>query len=295
MEHQADWDVIIVGRSYAGLAAALMFGRARRSVLVIGDGGPRNEAVLHVHGYPTRDGASPAELIAQAEAELERYPSVQLATGRVTEVGGAVGLFSVRFGDHRTNAANIVLATGVNDTPPPIPGLAEHWGRGVFTCPYCDGWEHQDQPLGLVGDPAIAAHLGRVLSGWSDSVTVFADVADESVLAAFAERGVVVERRSVARVVGDGSSVSAVQLADGDHVPVGAVFVAAMPTPNNGLAQSLGCELDPAGVIVVDGFGATSVPGVWAAGDVTQPGRHQITIAVSSGVIAASSVCASLF
>jgi thioredoxin reductase len=295
MEHQADWDVIIVGRSYAGLAAALFLGRARRSVLVIGDGGPRNEAVAHVHGYPTRDGAGPAELIAQAEAELERYPSVQLVSGRVTELSGAVGRFSARFGDHRTSGANIIVATGVNDAPPPVPGLAEHWGRGVFTCPFCDGWEHQDLPLGLVGDPTIAAHLGRVLSNWSDSVTVFADVTDDTVLAAFAERGVTVERRPVARIVGDGASVSAVALDDGDQISVGAVFVAAAPTPNSGLAASVGCDLDPNGVILVDGNGATSVPGVWAAGDVTQPGRHQVAIAVSGAVIAASSICATLF
>src|SRR6478736_3914541 len=139
MEHDADWDVLVVGRSYAGLAAALMAGRARRSVLVVGDGGPRNEAVLHVHGFPTRDGASPAELIELAERELERYPNVRLESGRVTELSGSVGAFDVRFGPQRTTAAMVVLATGVNDTPPPIPGLAEHWGRGVFTCPFCDG------------------------------------------------------------------------------------------------------------------------------------------------------------
>src|SRR5215218_11031867 len=102
MHHDADWDVLVVGRSYAGLAAALTAGGARRSVLVVGEGGPRNEAVLHVHGFPPRDGASPAEIVELAERELERYPNVRLESGHVTEVSGSIGSFEVRFGPQRT-------------------------------------------------------------------------------------------------------------------------------------------------------------------------------------------------
>lgn len=180
-------------------------------------------------------------------------------------------------------------------TPPPIAGLAEHWGLGVFTCPYCDGWEHQDLPLAVIGEPAMVPHLGGILTGWTDRVTVFADITDVAAIADLADRGVTIGRREITRVIGNGESVSAIEVAGGDRVEIGAVFVAALPTPNSGLARSLGCDLDPGGVILVDADQQTSVPGVWAAGDVTHPTRHQVSIAVSTGVIAASSCNRSSF
>lgn len=302
METSTDWDVMIVGRSFAGLSAALTLGRARRSVLVVGTGGPRNEAVGHAHGLLSRDHESPTEIITAAEAQLARYPNIELVDDRVlaiealggTDGGGAgtvPGGFRATVGKRTTTASYVVLANGVNDDPMPIPGVAEHWGRGVFTCPFCDGWEHQDLHLAVVGDPAFVPHTAQLLTGWSDRITVFAELEPETV-----ERltglGVAVDARPVAKVIGDGLSVSGVELEDGTVVEIGAVFHAKLPVPNAALAVSLGCELAPMGFVVTDDmFKRTSVDGVWAVGDLTGM-RHQMTFAIADGAAAGAAIVA---
>ena len=296
-----DWDVLVVGRSYAGLSTALNLGRARRSVLVAGQGGPRNDAVHHVHGLLTRDGAAPGAIVAAAEAELGRYPTVELVDARVGDITAIDGGFRAALGPGVATAASVVLATGVNDNPPPVPGLAERWGRGVFTCPYCDGFEHADTPLAVLGDPTYLPHLARMLTGWSDRVTVLprfpGDAGSEAGLdpAARADleaHGVRVEDRPVARLTGSGPTL-AVELADGTAVPIGALFVAGMPKPNHQLALGLGCEVDDLGFVRTDDFRRTTVPGVWAVGDLVR-GGHNMAFAVADGVIAATHVNATL-
>ena len=288
--HPHDWDVVVIGRSYAGLSAALMAGRARRSVLVVGTGGPRNEAVAHAHGLLSRDGVEPGDLLATAEADLARYPNVELLDAWVTSLTAAEGAagFRVQMGDRTTSARFAVLATGVNDAPPPIPGLAGHWGRGVFTCPFCDGWEHRDLPLVVVGDPMMGAHGARMLrGGWSDDVTLIAPEGSLTPEAAvdLRSRGVVLEPRSVRKVVGDGASVSAVELDDGTSLAVGAVFCAGAPAPNAALAVDLGAEVDDAGFVVTDPMRQTTVDGLWAVGDVRTP-MHQMSVAIADGTMA---------
>lgn len=282
-----DWDVLVVGRSYAGLSAALVLGRSRRSVLVIGNGGPRNESVFHAHGLITRDGAAPAELIAAAERELSKYPTVELVDARVTDIAALEG-GGVRFGfnGQRSTAGSVILATGANDNPPDTPGLAEHWGRGVFTCPYCDGFEHADTHLAVTGAAAFAPHLARVLTGWSDRITVFHDGLDDVERRDLLAHGVQVEERAITRVVGDGTSVSSVQLDDGTDVPIGALFLAQLPVPNNALAVQLGCAVDDNGHVVTDAMKCTTVPGVWAVGDVASA-RSNMAMGIADGALAA--------
>lgn len=281
-----DWDVLIVGRSYAGLSAALNLGRARRSVLVVGSGGPRNEAVFHVHGLITQDGASPGDIVATAEKELAKYPTVELVDGRVTDIAVLDGGFRASLGTRASTAGTVIIATGANDNPPPIPGLAEHWGRGVFTCPYCDGFEHADAHLAVTGSALFVPHVARILTGWSDQVTAFDDGLDDAVHADLAAHGVLVDERPIARVEGDGDAVSSLVLGDGTEVPVGALFVAELPTPNNHLAVALGCTVDEHGFVAVDGTKRTTVSGVWAIGDVTSL-RSNMSMAITDGVIAA--------
>jgi len=277
-----DWDVVVVGRSFAGLSAALTLGRVRRSVLVIGSGGPRNSAVLHAHGLLTRDGANPKQLVDAAEADLVKYPSVELVDGRVTAIEGEDGGFQITFDGRTSTAAKVILATGVNDDPVPIPGLAEHWGRGVFTCPFCDGFEHQDLPLAVVGDPHIASHGARLLTALSDRVTLYATALPPDVHTLLDAAGVTVEGRDVVRVVGDGAVVTSLDLADGTRSPTAAVFAAGTPHPNNQLALALGCSVDDLGYVAVDATGRTNLAGVWAAGDLTSM-RHQMSIAIAQG------------
>lgn len=284
---EPDWDVLVVGRSYAGLSAALNLGRARRSVLVAGSGPPRNGTVHHVHGLITQDGASPGEVITAAEKDLARYPSVQLVDGRVSDLVRVDGGFRASVGGRPTSASLVVLATGANDNPPAIPGLDEHWGRGLFTCPYCDGFEHADLHLAVIGSPANVPHIARLLTVWSDRVTAFSADIDPAAKADLEAHGVTVDDRPITRVQGDGRSISGLSLADGSDVPVGALFVALMPTPNTALAVDLGCAVDDNGSIVVDGTKRTTVQGVWAVGDVTTM-RANMSASITDGVLAAT-------
>jgi thioredoxin reductase (NADPH) len=299
---EPDWDVLIVGASYSGLSAALTLGRCRRSVLVVGSGGARNGMVTHTHGLLTRDGATPDELLASAMADVTAYPTVEIVDDRVTAIaamrdtgdtgdtgeGAGVG-FRATLGKRTTTARYVILATGVNDNPPDIGGLAEHWGLGVFTCPFCDGYEHADQALAVVGDPVWSSHTATMLTGWSADVRLFSAGLDPDARAGLEAKGVVVDERSVSRIVGDGTSVSGVALEDGTTVQVGAVFCAGMPTPNAALATSLGCEVNEHGFVVVDAMRRTTVDGVWAVGDVTSM-MHQMVIGMADGVMAGAQV-----
>lgn len=287
-----EWDALVVGRSFAGLSAALNLGRTRRPVLVVGSGGPRNEAVAHAHGLLSRDHQSPSTIVAEGEAQLARYPNVELVDARVTAVEAVPGGFRATIGTRTTLVGNVIVATGANDDPLPIPGLAERWGRGVFTCPYCDGFEHQDRHLAVVGDPAFAPHLGRILTEWSDAVTVFSADLDDATEAQLTAQGVRLDRRPVRRLIGGtpaAPTVEAIEVA-GDAgaaatVEVGAVFHARLPVPNSGLARELGCDLGADGSVVVDGFQRTTVPGVWAVGDVAGM-PHQISFSLAQGAMA---------
>jgi len=290
-DHDHDWDVLIIGRSFAGLSAALTLGRARRSVLVIGVGGPRNEAVPHAHGLLTRDHQDPNDLVRAAEEQLSRYPTIQLQEGRVSDLG-AIGDgqgFQATFDGQTTTARFAIVATGANDDPPPIAGLADHWGRGVFTCPFCDGWEHQDQHLAVVGDPAFVPHLaGMLRRGWTDHVTVFATL-DADAADGLKAIGIAVDERPIARFQGAGDHLTALVLEDGTRVEVGAAFVAALPKANVGLATGLGAEVDEFGFLVTDDLRATTVDGLFAVGDV-RTRMHQMALAIADGLTAGAMV-----
>lgn len=282
-----DWDVVVVGRSYAGLSAALTLGRSRRSTLVIGDGPPRNEAAAHAHGLLTRDHIPASELIAQAEDDLDRYDTVVLERGHVDHITGAAGAFTVTFGDHTTTAASVILATGVNDDIPAIAGLADLWGRGVYTCPFCDGFENADRPWALVGDHIEPFHIAN-LCNWTSSLTVLHPDPDGSLRAALEQLPfeASVDTRPIRRVRRSGDDIT-VEFSDGAEAAFRAIFVSAAPVPNNGLAIELGCDVDDDGFVPVDPMGATNIAGVHAIGDLTRRGPHQISLAAADGMMAA--------
>jgi thioredoxin reductase len=288
-----DWDVVVVGRSYGGLSAALTLGRARRAALLIGTGGPRNESVQHVHGMLTRDGARPDELIDIATKELEKYATVHSVSAHVDEISAAGGVFHVSFDGRRATASRVILATGSNDNPPPIPGLAENWGRGVYTCPYCDGFENADAPLGVVGQSELVVHLGKLLRTWSSDVTVFSSDLSESSIDELGQVGVVVEPRRIVSIHGDGDRLQSVALADATTILLRAMFVAAYAVPNNSLAMQLGCEVDEHGFVVVDSNCETSQRGIWAVGDVTSMSKN-MTMAIVDGIRAGAACSGSL-
>jgi thioredoxin reductase len=284
MDH---YDVLVVGAGYAGLSTALTLGRARRSVLVTGSRPPRNARSAASHGFLTADGTAPGDLHTAARDDLAAYPAVRFLAADVDDVAQAGEGFRAVAGPATVAATRIVLATGVEDRPPAIDGLAELWGRGVHTCPYCDGWEHRDQVVAVIGDPGRVPLLARTLTGWTDHVIAFATVTAIGC-------GVTADDRRVVRVRGKDGAAAGIDLDDGSALDVGAVFVAGRPAPRTHLARRLGYALDDTGFVAVDHEGRTTVPGVWAAGDVAHPEKHQVAVAVADGVLAGRSCNADL-
>ncbi|OKK03898.1 thioredoxin reductase [Streptomyces sp. CB03234] len=287
----AEYDVVVVGGGAAGLNAALVLGRARRRVAVVDGGAPRNAPAAHMRGFLSRDGMPPAALLAVGREEVTGY-GVELLTGHVDAIEPGEprepGFLVHLAGGALLRARRVLVATGARDELPGIPGLRERWGRDVLHCPYCHGYEVRDEPLGILGTHPGAVRHALLLRQWSHDVTFFAhthDPTDEE-REALAARGVRVTGGVVKRLVVEGDRLYGVELADGRVVPRRAVFVLPRTVPHDGPLTALGCERDDTGAVRTDATGRTSVPGVWAAGNVAHP-RAQVVTAAGTGSAAA--------
>lgn len=298
-------DVIVIGGGAAGLSAALMLGRARRRVTVIDAGSPRNRFAAHMHGVLGDDGTPPGELLARGRTEVAMY-GVATVAGEVARVDEGEGGgededgMIVRLSDGRALAARaIIVATGLTDRPPEIPGLAERWGRTVLHCPYCHGWEVRDAVIGVLATSPLSIHQAHLLRQWTDRVVVFA--------AGLGELGADARRRLTARgsrlvdspvveVLGEGDAISAVRTASGELVPVDAIFTAGAAEPHDGFLAHLDLARTdgPIGrTLAVDEWGRTSHPRIWAAGNVVNPTAN-VPVAMGAGSFAGAAVNAAL-
>ncbi|MER5448425.1 NAD(P)/FAD-dependent oxidoreductase [Streptomyces sp. NPDC002766] len=266
------YEVIVVGGGAAGLSAALVLGRARRRTLVVDAGEPRNAPAAHMHGYLTRDGMPPAEFLAAGREEIARY-GVELVRDRAVDVAPG---FTVSLASGRTvRARRLVVATGLRDEQPAVPGVAERFGRDVLHCPYCHGWEVRDRAFGVLATTPMSVHQALMVSQWSKDVTFFPHtVAEEELtdedLRRLAAAGVKVVPGEVAELVVEDDRLTGVRLTDGTTHAREVVFVAPRAVPRTDLLERLGAELreTPFGAYpVVDETGRTTVPGVWAAGN----------------------------
>ncbi|QES18259.1 thioredoxin reductase [Streptomyces venezuelae] len=284
------YDVVVVGGGAAGLSAALVLGRSRRRTLVVDAGEPRNAPARHMHGVLSRDGESPAAYLAAGRREIAAY-GVEWRAGRVTgaEPDGRGG-FTVSLADGTAvGARRLVVTTGLVDELPTIDGVAQRWGRDVLHCPYCHGWEVRDRAFGVIAHPAMPAHQALMVSHWSADVALFLHTAGELSAhdaALLDAAGVTVVEGEVAGLVVEDDRLTGVRLADGRTVARSVVFVGAdRLVARDGVLRQLGAALreTPFGEFVaVDGSGRTSVPGVWAAGNVTGP-QEQVVDAVALG------------
>jgi thioredoxin reductase len=281
------YDCAVIGAGPAGLSAALVLGRARRRTVIIDAGQPINRTVDHSHGFFTRDGAAPADLAAIGFEQLAPY-GVDVRDGVVTTARrGGDGFVLEVDGGLVVTARRVIFAGGMRLDLPELPGLAEAWGKGAATCPYCHGWEVRDRPLGVLAVAADrATHLALLLRQWSSDVTVYAQGAEIDA-AALSARGIGVEQRRVAAIEQSKGEVHAVRLADGTEVPCGGLFLGIEPRLDATVLRQLGVELDPAtGWPVADAGGATSVDGVWVAGNAASP-MYTIVESAASGARAA--------
>lgn len=285
-----DYDVIVIGGSFAGLAAAQALGRARRRVLVIDGGQPRNRASAAAHNVLGHDGKPPAQLLAEGRAELARYPTATFRAGTADAVTGALGAFRVLLDDgSAVGARRLVLATGLRDRLPDLPGLASRWGTSVLHCPYCHGYV-ADRTLGVLANHPAAAHQAVLLPDWGPT-TYFSQgrfPPDADTAARLGARGVVIEHSPIVALLGPAPALEAVRLADGRVLAIAALFTVAESEAASPLAARLGCAFDEGPLVPsirVDAMRQTTVPGVYAAGDAASP-MHSVTLAIAGGVIA---------
>lgn len=292
-------DVIIIGGSYAGLAAALMLGRARRHALVIDAGERRNRFAAASHGFAGQDGESPAAIVARAREDVSKYPTVSFLDARATEARAVAGGFVVRAGASEHRARRLILATGVVDELPAVPGVVEAWGKTAFFCPYCHGYE-LDGPPGILAAGSASVQQALVVADWAvnGGAVFFVNGAFEpspEELAELGARGIAVERELVVSVSGDAAAI-AVRLRDDRTVQLGGLFVTPVTRFASPLGEQLGCELDQGKlgpIYKTDTLGETTVPGVFACGDVASP-KAFVSFAVADGVRAGTAAHQSL-
>jgi thioredoxin reductase len=283
-------DAIVIGGSYAGLSAALQLARARRRVLVIDAGLRRNRFASASHGFLGQDGRAPGDIAAEGKAQLLAYPNVRWLDGTVWRAEAQGAGFGVDLDNgHTEQARTLVIASGVVDELPAIEGLAERWGRGVFHCPYCHGYELDNGRIGVLAVSEMSMHHALMLPDWG-STTLFlneAFVPDEAQRAALAARGVAVEAGAVARLV----DTATVELSDGRRFAMDGLFTMARTHIASPVASQLGCAMDegPTGAFIrTDAMQATSVPGVFACGDAARAAGN-VAISVGAGAMAGAS------
>ena len=279
-------DAVVVGGGPAGLSAALVLGRARRRVLVIDTGRPANAAAEAVGGLLGQVGVSPLELRRDGREQLAEHPNVDIRDDAALEaqrLGDDLFLKLEDGGRVRTRA--LVLAHGLRYDPPPLPGVERLWGRSVFHCPFCDGWEVRDRPLAVHGNGPEAAESALFISAWSKDVVLCTDgparLNGERELLARAD--VRVREEPIRKLAGSDGGLRRIEFSAGPHEKREALFVRTQRGQPNDLAASLGCELSSAGTIVTDRDGRTGVPGVFAAGDAATDRSRSVANAIGTG------------
>lgn len=286
------FDIAIIGGGPAGLSAALVLGRARRSVALFDEAKPRNRVALASHGFLTRDGTPPAAMRKMAHDELAAYPSVRIRGSRVEEVAREPdgGFRLTDAAGESWRAARLLLAAGLKELLPEIPGLYDFYGRSLFCCAYCDGWELRDRPLVLIAGNDHTFHLAKTVYNWSKDLLVCTngyDSLEPEEERALRERGIRIDRREIGGFVGEDGQLSALRFADGGEAACAGGFVAERLRQAAPFAERLGCAMTPYGGIETDGAGRTSVPGVYAAGDATCIMPAQLIVAAADGTRAA--------
>jgi len=288
-------DVIVIGGSYAGMAAALQLLRARRTVLVIDAGQRRNRFAEESHGFLGQDGVDPAEIARGAREQLLAYPTLTWVEGLADRAEGGKDAFAVTTSDGaRHDARRLLFATGVSDALPAIEGLGERWGKSVFHCPYCHGYELDQGRIGCIATGPISVHQAQLLPEWGET-TLFLNGAfapDAEQRADLAARGVTIEETPVTRLEGKAD----VRLADGRLLQFAGLFTASRVAPATPIAEHLGCTIEetPFGTqIQTDAMKETTIPGAFACGDAARV-PHSVTLAVGDGAWAGAQLHRSL-
>jgi len=290
MTAKQSYDVIIIGGSCAGLSAALVLGRSLRQVLIIDAGRPCNRQTPASHGFLTRDGETPAQLLATARQQLNHYPTVQLRAGTVSRAEQTPDGFRVTTEPMDDNegesfVSRKLLATGLFDIMPDLPGFAECWGRSVLHCPYCHGYEVHGQPLGVLANGDVGYEMATHIQHWAGQLTLFTNgpsILTATQQAILGQLNIPIIETPILAIEHQAGMLTGLLFDDGSQMHPAAVFSRVPFRQHTDLATQLGCTVAENGLIDVSEFGETTVPGVFAAGDATTLFR-QVAFAVSNG------------
>jgi len=281
-------DVLIGGGSVAGLSAATYLGRMRRQVVLVDGGKPCNRFSHASHGFLSRDGVDPAELLQIAREQLARYTTVTLQTGLVTAIQPQPDGFAVTLADGTTVATRkVLLAMGLRDHLPPLTNIEQFWGRSVFHCPYCDGWEVRDQPMAVQDNGDSALHRAKLLLNLTTDLVICTDgpaTFSDAEWHFLQARQVRVIETPLTGIEGEGTQMRTLHFTDGSTLARHALFINLRTSQHSDLAAGLGCEIDAMGVVKVDAQARTNVIGVYAAGDITTQARAVVFTAAQGAM-----------
>jgi thioredoxin reductase len=271
MNNKTDFDVIIAGGSYAGLAAAMALGRALRKVLIIDNGKPCNIQTPHSHNFLTQDGKTPEEITANAREQVLKYKNVSFLNGLVTGIENGNEYFKVRTDEGKEfTTKKMVFATGIRDKLPGIKGFSECWGISILHCPYCHGFEYKHEKTGIVGNGEIAFEIAKLISNWTKDLTLFTNgrsvLSQEQTEMLNSHRIGIIEKEIAEAIHNDGILESIV-FTDGTKQAVKAIYIKPLFEQHSHLPAQLGCLISEDGYIKIDAFHKTSVAGVFACGD----------------------------
>jgi thioredoxin reductase len=294
------FDCAIVGGGPAGLNAALILGRARRNVILLDNNNPRNSVTQKSHGFITRDGTKPKEFREIAHKELDRYPSIIYAKREVTSAikNGNNNESSFELvtseNDERYQSKALIISTGLKDVLPSIENISDYYGRSLFHCPYCDGYELRDKPLVvIIGEQTQGFHFIRTIYNWSKDLVVCTNgkpFQNSTQKALLQNKGIKIIENKVKNFVGKNGQMEKVLFENGQSVSRKYGFVMPKLTQSSDFGKQLGCQYNPLGGIAVDSFGRTNIRGVYAAGDASVINPAQLIIAAAEGVRAAAGV-----
>ncbi|MGO4694610.1 NAD(P)/FAD-dependent oxidoreductase [Paenibacillus sp. 2TAB26] len=287
-------DCAIIGGGPAGLNAALVLGRSRRVVIVFDHNKPRNAVTHESHGFITRDGIEPRELRRLAHADIARYPSVTIKPDKVTEVQRSeMGFHLMTSSGVIYHARTLILAAGLKESLPAIPGIRDFYGRSLFSCPYCDGWELRDQPLVVISEGSNIFNLAKTVFNWSRNVVVCTNGMNSlssQQIGQLGQRGIQVTQQKIKALHGENGRLHRIVFANNTEIERTGGFV----TPSWGQAahfgEALGCAMTQAGGFVTDDYGRTSIRGIYAAGDSSIIVPAQLVVAAGEGSKAAIGV-----
>ncbi|MNK12053.1 Thioredoxin reductase [compost metagenome] len=288
---KTDYDVLVVGGGPAGLTAALTLGRGRRTVLLCDDGRPRNARAKHMQNFPTGEGIPPNEFRQKIHEELLQYPHVQRRELSVQSVRRQGGQFVATFtNQEEATFRKVLVAVGVQDELPDIPGIQELWGRSVIHCPYCHGYEFRDEAFAIIGNADYLMHMGTLAKGLSDDVAFFSNGSGDFT----AEQRKIIERNQIrlyenkiSHLEHEGDELRSIVLENGQKIERKVALVRVQQKPRSDIGEQLGCQKNEMGFYILDILGRSTSPGVSVAGDISQM-IQTVLMACQSGQVAAA-------